>query len=40
VKQLLKHDYVMMTKAGLEGLEMVLESRKDNLFRSRKVPRP
>lgn len=37
VPDLLKHDYIFVTKQGLIDLETIMESRKDNYFRNRKV---
>lgn len=38
VPDLLNSDYIFVTKQGLIELEDVLESRRDNLFRNKKVP--
>jgi hypothetical protein len=35
----LKHEYVVITKKGLEQFEEVLESRENNYFRNKKLPR-
>lgn len=37
VPDLLKHDYVFVTKQGLIDLENILETRHANYFRNRKV---
>ena len=37
VPDLLKHDYIFVTKQGLIDLEQVLEQRRFNYFRNRKV---
>ena len=37
VPDLLKHDYIFVTKQGLIDLEAILESRHQNYFRNRKV---
>ena len=37
VPDLLRHDYIFVTKQGLIELEGVLESRKANYFRNRKA---
>ena len=34
---LLKHDYIFVTKQGLIDLEEILEQRKFNYFRNRKA---
>lgn len=38
VPDLVKSDYIFMTKEGLSQLELVLDSRTVNQFRNRKVP--
>ena len=40
VPDLLKNDYIFIPKQGLIDFEEVLQSRKDNYFRNRKVSRP
>jgi len=35
----LKHDYVFITKKGLEEFEMILDCRYKNYYRNRKIPR-
>ena len=35
---LLKHDYVFVTRQGLTELEEIIERRASNYFRNRKVP--
>lgn len=37
VPELLKHDYIFVTKQGLIDLEEILEQRKFNYFRNRKA---
>jgi len=37
VPDLLKHDYIFVTKQGLIDFEDILEDRKVNYFRNRKV---
>ena len=37
VPDLLKHDYIFVTKQGLIDLEAILESREGNYYRNRKV---
>ena len=37
---MMKNDYVVFTKAGLEELEIILESRQANYDRNKKLPRP
>ena len=37
VPDLLKHDYIFVTKQGLIDLEDILDSRKYNIYRNRKV---
>ena len=38
VRDMLKADYVVITKDALIELEQILESREKNLFRNRKLP--
>jgi len=35
---LLKNDYIFITKQGLEELEQTLDSRRGNYYRNRKAP--
>lgn len=35
----MRNDFVVFTKAGLEELEMILESREANYNRNKKLPR-
>jgi hypothetical protein len=37
VPDLLKHDYIFVTKQGLIDLEKIIEGRQSNYFRNRKV---
>ena len=37
VPDLLKHDYIFITKQGLIDMETVIEQRHANYFRNRKV---
>ena len=40
VPDLLRHDYVFVTKQGLIDLEDIIESRQNNYYRNRKVSTP
>ena len=37
IPEILRNDYVFVTKAALEEFEMVLDGRQDNYYRNRKV---
>ena len=37
---MLKADFVVLTKDSLKDLEDILDSRYQNLFRNKKLPRP
>lgn len=39
-QHMMKNDYVVLTKAGLQELEIILESREANYNRNKKLPRP
>ena len=39
VPDLLKNDYILISKQGLIDFEEILESRRDNYFRNKKVSR-
>jgi large subunit ribosomal protein L4 len=40
VPELLRSDFVFMTKQGLQEIEMVIEKREGNYFRNKKTTRP